>query len=142
MNLEERADGALTAFLTYDTAIFRESSAHRLVAQFATVLYHCVAAPGDAMSALLSLSPAKSELGRGQWSANSSAERITTIQTEEARHILWHFNSVCEATPGDACIHHLVLAQSKRTPSTSAVEWHGSSLAYSRLVQCSGDTAA
>ena len=62
MNLEECPNDALAGFLTYDTALFREASARRLVEQLATVLRNILAAPNDPVGSLPALDNAQHSL--------------------------------------------------------------------------------
>jgi len=90
MNLVERGDGALSVMLTYDTSIFRETTASQLMTQMAAVLEHAVVAPGvpvwtlrDGLSALprtaLSLSAFLAEIGLEEHLGHIEEEGYTDI---------------------------------------------------------------
>lgn len=108
LSMERRAEG-LVADAQYDTGIFCEAEARRLLARLERVLE---AAARD---------------------ADRPIEEAPLLEPEERRQVLEEWANAPSAVSGECCVHRLVGAQAARTPDAVAVSAAGTALTYAEL---------
>jgi aspartate racemase len=108
-DLAEMADGSLTGFLEFDTALFAPESGPRMARNFQILLESAVTNPGLRLSELSLLTPA------------------------ERKELIVERNATTKPYPRDARIHELFERQVERTPGNIAVECDGQTLTYAEL---------
>jgi aspartate racemase len=108
-DLAETADGGLTGFLEYDTALFAAESISRMVRHFQILLESAVTSPGLHLSELSLLTPA------------------------ERHELIVERNATATGYPRDACIHELFEQRVERTPQAIAVECESQTLTYAEM---------
>jgi amino acid adenylation domain-containing protein len=94
--------------LVYNTALFHENTADRLLRHFETLLESLVGNPDQRLSELAMLTPGERETLLVEWNAT-------------------------QATYPQCCVHELFEAQAERTPDALAVVCEGQRLTYSEL---------
>ena len=94
--------------LVYNTALFHENTADRLLRHFETLLESLVANPDQRLSELALLTPGERETLLVEWNAT-------------------------QATCPQCCVHELFEAQAARTPDALAVVCEGQRLTYREL---------
>jgi amino acid adenylation domain-containing protein len=108
LGLDERSDG-FVARLEYNTDIFEESTAWRMVGHWQTLLQSIVADPSMPIAALPLLTSAERELLQVQW------------------------NDTTVAYPQDHCLHRCFESQARQTPAAVAVVFAQGQLTYQEL---------
>ncbi len=118
LTIEERADG-LAGSLDYDAGLYDAATAQRLLGHFGVLLAGCVRDPGVRLSELPLLAP------------------------EERHQLLVEWGDTAAVDPREGlCVHHLVLAQARRTPAAEAVISGRDRLTYRELERRSAALAA
>ena len=107
------SDGQIRGKLIYDSALFDESTVLRWVGWYTRLVRLAATAPGVPL------------------------QEIPLHDGPDQDQILRGFNDTAVALPTRLCIHNLVEAQAKRTPSAVALEWRDERMTYAELVQCS-----
>lgn len=110
LTLTETADGLITS-LAYNTDLFDQTTIHRMIGHFQTLLETVVADPAQPVfSAPLLTSP-------------------------ERQQLLLEWNQTQLAYPDEQCLHQRFEAQVQRTPDAVAVRFATQALTYSELNQ-------
>ena len=108
-DLVETADGSLTGFLEYDTALFASEFVSRMARHFEILLESVVANPGLRLS------------------------EHSLLESAERQELLVERNATTTPYPRDARIHELFERQAERTPANIALECDGETLTYGEL---------
>lgn len=104
-----RSDGSLAAAFQYQTALYDEATAARLVRAWRVLLEDAAARPDRSLGAL------------------------RLLDAESERQILRDWNRTEMEYPREAGVHELVRVQADRTPDAVAIRCRGESLTYSEL---------
>ena len=110
--------GGLQGMLAYDSALFEEATAERMMAGLVAFVRAAVEAPGLALGGLPIMAGEESEL------------------------VLRGFNDTAAPFPAELCVHELVAAQVARTPDAVALEWRGDTMSYAELHASAARVAA
>ena len=113
-------------FLIYDSAIYNTATVQRWVEKYERLLE-------------LAAKPAVGQPHLHDELSFSGCFDALTVADEAC--ILHRFNDTAIGFADGLCLHQLVEEQADRTPSASAVEWEGVTLAYYSLMQCTENVA-